>query len=246
MVRFMSVPVNRFFSTQATGLVGSTLAAIRCRATPGEPNPILVLLAASLAGLAIISLWRFQHRWGPGFVALFAKEGPLENLTCILALIASMFSAIAAWRFSRPGVLRAPPPPVRWMLAALAGGLFGVGMEEINWGQTFLGFGTPEVWKEVNYQQETSLHNLLDRNQLEGSARAIGLLLALGAVALVIVGMRWPDSLLGQIAPHPALVPLALCVGFASLKQHSEVVELLFAVFFAFYTHRLWALSRSR
>jgi hypothetical protein len=230
----------------SVGFIASGLAAVRSGDRPGEPNWILVLLAASLAGLATISLWRFQHRLGPSFVLLFAKEGPLENLTYIVALISALLCAIAVWKYSRAPSRSAPPLSVRWLYGALALSLFAVGMEEISWGQTLLGFGTPEAWKEVNHQQETSIHNLLDRNALEGLARGIGVALMLGALALVIVRMRLPESLLAQIAPHPTLVPLSLCIGYASLTQHSEVVELLVAIFFAFYTYRLWALSRTR
>jgi PAS domain S-box-containing protein len=49
---------------------------------------------------------------------------------------------------------------------------------------------------------------------------------------------------IGRIAPHPALVPLALCVTFAGLRQHPEMVELLLSVFFAFYTYRIWLIAR--
>src|SRR5690606_30447018 len=109
----MSVPVSRFFLARATGLMESALARVRSGARPGEPNELLVLVGASLAGLAVISLWRFQHRLGPRFVALFAKEGPLEHLTWILALTGSLLAALATWRFSRPGFPSAPPRLVR-------------------------------------------------------------------------------------------------------------------------------------
>jgi hypothetical protein len=211
----------------------------------GEPNAFGVLAGASLAGLAVLSLWRFQHQLGPSFLALFAKEGPFEDVTFILALLGAAWCGGAVWRFSRRKPLAEPSRPVLWTFGALALGLFAFGMEEINWGQTVLGFSTPEAWKEVNHQQETSLHNLLNRDELENSARAAGLLLTLGVISLVAVRMRLPKSLLGQIAPHPTLVPLSLCVAYASWKQHSEVVELLIPVFFAFYTYRLWALARA-
>jgi hypothetical protein len=254
----MSVPVNRIGGTRAPGFIGAGLAALRVRQEQGEPNVLAVFFSASLAGVAVVALWRFQHRLGPSFVALFAKEGALENLTCILEFLGAVFCATAVWRFSRAALRRrgrsdvatsvaaVPSGPVRWMFGALALALFLVGMEEINWGQTLFGFKTPEVWKEINHQQQTSLHNLLDRDALEGSARALGLLLTLGTIVLVIVRLRWPDSIPGQISPHPALVPLSLCVAYASVKQHSEVVELLVAIFFAFYTYRLWSLARAR
>jgi hypothetical protein len=212
----------------------------------GEPNWVAVLFATSLAGLTVVSLYKFQHRLGPSFVALFAKEGPLEDVSYILALVGAALCAGAVWRFSRKNAVDAPPRPVRWMYGALALALFAVGMEEINWGQTLLGFDTPEAWKEVNLQKETSIHNVLGRNALEGGARTIGVLLTLGVFALVAIRMRAPKSLLGQVAPHPALVPLSICVAYASFRQHSEVVELLISIFFAFYTYRLWVLARPK
>jgi hypothetical protein len=214
-------------------------------AEAGEPHAFLTLVTASLTGLVVISLWRFQHRLGPSFVQLFRKEGPIEDASFLLALVASVWCAGAVWRFWHQSAPPAPPRPVLWLFSFLAGALFALGMEEINWGQTLLGFHTPDTWKEVNHQQETSLHNLLDRNQLEGSARVMGLLLTAGVIALVAVRLRWPKSLLAQISPHPTLVPLSLCIAYASLKQHSEVVELLIPIFFAFYTYRLWALART-
>ena len=38
---------------------------------------------------------------------------------------------------------------------------FIIGMEEISWGQRILGIETPESFKEINYQQETTVHNLI-------------------------------------------------------------------------------------
>jgi hypothetical protein len=232
--------------------LGASIKAIwyrqreRFQEGPGEPNWVGVLVAASLAGLVVISLWRFQHQLGPSFVALFAKEGPFEDVTYILALFGAVCCAGAVWRFSRKGSSFAPPRIVRWMFGALGLALFAVAMEEINWGQTLLGFSTPEAWKEVNYQQETSIHNLLGRNALEGGARSIGVLLTLAVIVLVAVRVRSPKSLAAQVAPHPTLVPLSFCIAYAGFRQHSEVVELLISIFFAFYTYRLWALARTR
>jgi hypothetical protein len=218
---------------------------IRPGASLGEPNTLGVLAGASLAGLAVLSLWRFQHELGPSFVALFAKEGVLEDVTVILALLGAAWCAGAVWHFSRRNALARPSQPVLYTFGALALALFALAMEEINWGQTILGFSTPEAWKEVNLQKETSLHNVLDRDDLESSARVAGVLLTVAVLILAAIRKRSPRSLLGQVAPHPTLVPLSLCVAYASWKQHSEVVELLIPLFFAFYTYRLWVLSRA-
>lgn len=221
-------------------------AGNRAGEPPGEPNALAVLTGASLIGVALLALYRFQHEAGPRFVALFAKEGPLEHLTFMLALLGAALCAGALWRHSRRGPIGAPPRLVRWAFAALGLVLFAFGMEEINWSQTLFGFATPEGWRDVNLQQETSLHNVLDRDELEYGVRILGLLLTAAVVALTVARLRMPRSMLGQIAPHPALVPLAFCISYASIRQHSEVVELMIAIFFAFYTYRLWSLARAR
>lgn len=212
----------------------------------GEPNPFAVLLAASLAGAVIVALWRFQHQIGAGTVHLFAKEGPLENVTFILEMAGAWWAASAVWQFSRKGALAPPPRIARWMIGALAIALFLVAMEEINWGQTLIGFGTPEAWKEVNYQQETSLHNLANKTELDVITRYVAVLMAAATIALTVVGVKRPRSILGSIAPAPVLIPLALCIAYAGVKQHPEVVEVLLSVFFAFYTYRLASLSRAQ
>jgi len=45
-------------------------------------------------------------------------------------------------------------------LIVYAGALFFIAGEEISWGQRLLKFDTPEELKEVNYQDEFTLHNI--------------------------------------------------------------------------------------
>ncbi len=47
---------------------------------------------------------------------------------------------------------------VGWMLAAAIGSFY-VAMEEISWGQWIFNWSTPEHFEEINYQNETNLHN---------------------------------------------------------------------------------------
>lgn len=50
---------------------------------------------------------------------------------------------------------------VAWFAVATVCCLY-VSIEEISWGQTFLRWGTPEFWAEINVQEETNLHNTSD------------------------------------------------------------------------------------
>src|SRR5690606_33785724 len=112
------------------------------------------VLAWSLGlGLLIVAVWRLHDRMGWLGASLFRKEGPLENATFVLELASAALCACAAAR-SRAREQGFPAAaPILYALCAAT--LFIVGMEEINWGQTLLGFDTPARWAAVNHQQET-------------------------------------------------------------------------------------------
>jgi dihydroflavonol-4-reductase len=208
----------------------------------GDPDPTRVLIAATGAGLALILLWRLQHRLGPFALGLFEKEGPFELLTFGLEVLGAAWCVSTVWRLTQQSDTGGRA--VRLVFGALGAILFLVAMEEINWGQTLIGFRTPEAWAAINYQQETSIHNLVDKTVLTRAWKAISVLFGVSVLALAAIRARAPESVIGRIAPHPALVPLALCVTFAGLRQHPEMVELLLSVFFAFYTYRIWSMAR--
>jgi hypothetical protein len=118
-------------------------------------------------------------------------------------------------------------------------------MEEINWGQTLFGFATPQTWSQINYQHETSIHNLVDKSVLTNTWKLVAVLFGASVLAIVALAARFPRSLAAIIAPPPALVPLALCASYAGVRLHAEMIELLMSVFFAFYTYRIWVAARS-
>jgi uncharacterized protein (TIRG00374 family) len=207
------------------------------------PNPFLVLASATLSGLLPIGLWLQRGRLGPFIQHLFAKEGPFEDVTFILELAAALLCFAAAWRWSirDPRSMRLATV----LYAALGLLLFFVGMEEINWGQTLFGFATPEGWSQVNYQHETSIHNLVDKSALTETWKLVAVAFGIGVLAIVFLSARFPRTIVGAIAPHPTLVPLALCASYAGVRLHPELIELLISVFFAFYSYRIWVAARS-
>jgi hypothetical protein len=133
----------------------------------------------------------------------------------------------------------------RGLYAALGLLLFFVAMEEISWGQTLFGFATPEGWARINHQHETSIHNLVDRSALTAAWKIVSVSFGVGVVAMVALGLRFPRSLVSILAPHPTLVPLALCAAYAGAWLHPELIELLLSIFFAFYGYRIWRAARS-
>jgi uncharacterized protein (TIRG00374 family) len=207
------------------------------------PNPFLVLASATLSGLLPIGLWLQRGRLGPFIQHLFAKEGPFEDVTFILELAGALLCLAAAWCWSirHPRSMRLATV----LYAALGLLLFFVGMEEINWGQTLFGFATPEGWSQVNYQHETSIHNLVDKSVLTETWKLVAVAFGIGVLAIIFLSARLPRTIVGAIAPHPTLVPLALCATYAGARLHPELIELLISVFFAFYSYRIWVAARS-
>lgn len=200
------------------------------------PNPVYILACSVALGLSVIALWHLKGRAG-GVSFLFTKEGPLEIATFLLEIAGAAFCTVAAVRWRR--CVSGFPRSVPLLFALCAFALFMVGMEEINWGQTFIPFATPAGWAAINYQQETSLHNLVDRDTLTAAWKLVSPAFVLAAVGLVAWSARSPRSTVGAIAPHSSLIPLALLAGYAGLRLHPEMIELLLALFFAFYAYRI-------
>lgn len=83
---------------------------------------------------------------------VYREFGLMENLT-VLFLLAALIIALRTLplRFSALHGLA---------ICLLAAGAFVFMGEEISWGQHFVGWETPEEWKEINRQKETNIHNM--------------------------------------------------------------------------------------
>lgn len=203
-------------------------------------NPVAFAATSTMAGVIVVTLWVLKNPITPLRI-LFTKEGPLEFLTFGLHLLASGLLAVAVFRFHATGavVLR----EARGLFAILALLLFTVAMEEIAWGQTLFNFATPEPWSALNYQDETTLHNLLDSSTLTLIWQAIGTLFALSLITVTAIVRRAPMTLLGIIAPPPSMLLLGLIAG-GSVWLHPEMIELTLSMFFFSYAIRIWFASR--
>ena len=219
-----------------------TWDALRLRGL-AVPNPHGVLIWSSLLGLLVTGLWLLQGRLGSAAVALFSKEGPLEDLTYLLALASAALCGGAAVHWKAAD--RRSAQIVRALYVLCAAGLFVVAMEEINWGQTLVRFATPSSWADINYQQETSLHNLLDQASLDAATRAVCITFGTAFLLLIAAGARAPESVAGAVAPPSSLALLALITIYSGLRLHAEVFELLLALTFTFYGYRIYVAARS-
>ena len=92
----------------------------------------------------------------PDFYAwLETKEGPVEYAT-VVVLIPGIVAGWFAFKHRRSIAGRWIGP---WMiLGALA--LFYFAGVELSWGQHILKWDSPDLFKQVNRQEETNLHNI--------------------------------------------------------------------------------------
>ncbi len=164
---------------------------------------------------------------------LRSQEGPFEHVQAAMYLGAFALSAASTLRaFASRDRLAA------WLFTLFSFGAFFVFAEELSWGQTLLGFETPEFLKLHNQQGETTLHNLnwIEARRLHHWAfMLIGLY---GSVAWL--ARPWvPKQLLILLPPwflSLYFLPAALWYGGGALwatvgiyGSHQETAELLLA-----------------
>ena len=89
------------------------------------------------------------------FSIIGGENGPVELLTFIFLMVGGVFGLKLA--ISRSVVRE---KYVSFFYVVFSFFLILVAMEEIAWGQWFFHFETPEEWKKINMQGETTLHNL--------------------------------------------------------------------------------------
>ncbi len=155
---------------------------------------------------------------------LHGEFGIVENATVILLGFAIYFTARVLFlqQIRNHNVLRI------WLMLFLIGCIYFVG-EELSWGQHYLGWDTPEGWREFNDQSETNLHNtsaLLD--QLPRLLLSLAALIggALYPLYRRLSGNEFaPSSLYYWIWPTIVCVPVGFLILFLSV--HEELYILL-------------------
>jgi hypothetical protein len=174
---------------------------------------------------------------------LYREDSFFETLTFVWLVVASLLTGWSAIRLA-PALSRSSQ---RWPILVGLGGasvvFFAAGLEEISWGQRVFGWHTPESFKALNYQQETSLHNLVPNSH---ELYPMLSLVFVGAVVLgwLVTGVfRIP--LLDYCLPHPHQLVLLNLVLIAGLLPRGELFEELFALCGLCYGIRLFALTRA-
>ncbi len=184
--------------------------------------------------IAVAALLWLVHASAPDlFYGLVQEDGALEWGTFWAFLLAAGVAGVGAVRQRRH------TGGLPWCFAGLALFCFGVALEEISWGQRFLGYRPHPYFLEHNFQQEFNLHNVasvkLRKPALQlvsgGYGVALPLLLLVPALGLLAGRIR-------LFGPPTALVP-AFAATFLlyvlyPFKFAGEGVELMLGLSFLF------------
>ena len=158
-----------------------------------EGSEVLLIFALVL----IHAMGIVQYDFSPGYASngVFQEDGPLENLTALLAIGAAVLLLIGLPRSDHPSRIVAS-------LAAIAAIAFAG--EEISWGQRIFGFESTGVFVTANSQGEANFHNfsptILQHLTMLDFAVAIWLLNARTAT-------RWLVTRVGCADIQPLLNP---------------------------------------
>lgn len=139
---------------------------------------------------------------------MVSENRPVEMLTFLFGAVGGIGGLIFARRLRAAGA-HGLVVAFYGLFALL---LFFVAMEEIAWGQQLFKFSTPEAWREINVQGETTLHNLAGMQGNNGYLRAVFGLGGLVGVALNL----WPRF-------RPVAPPTILLSWFLVIAVHSLV-----------------------
>jgi hypothetical protein len=173
----------------------------------------------------------------PGARWILEENHPIEVLTFVFLLAGGVLGLLLARRARRLAL----PTAVSGFYLVFALGLLVAGMEEIAWGQQFLGFETPAVIGHLNRQHETTLHNMPG---MHGRTELLRIAFGLGGLIGVFA---CPRRLARLAAPHVLWPWFAVILIHASgdyygdfrhfnrgvdfaVKRTSELVELLIGV----------------
>jgi hypothetical protein len=149
-----------------------------------------------------------------GMLWALEEDRPVEVLTVVFFLAA----AVTAFRLALTLHAR---PDQRWarrFYGCFALLLFLVSMEEISWGQRIIGFETPPALREINGQEETTLHNI---GPFQGRSEWV----RLGFGLTGLLGISLPA--LSAVAVPPVLWPWFLTIAaHASVDAFNDIASI--------------------
>lgn len=182
-------------------------------------SPVVIVLACGV--LLLLRTTRAAMIW------MLEENHPVELLTFVFLLGGGILGIVTAVEARRRGETAL----VYGFYFVFSTGLLLTSMDEIAWGQWFLGFETPQAWRAINLQGEMTLHNvgpLQDKTEV--------LRLAFGLGGLVGVGLSFYTPF-RSIGASVLLLPWFLIIsGHAAVDLYNDFFPI--EAHFDFYMNR--------
>lgn len=176
-------------------------------------NNVLIGLGAYLAVITFGLYVVFMQVFNSNALLWIHEDGIVENLTVIFYLLAFIIFMIF---LNKKGIRNI------WYL--ILGVLcFLMAGEELSWGQRIFGFVTPELLKQINYQQEVNIHNIKLLH-----IRAIGLLTIIGFFFFIPLTERFSSKLRALYQRLKIPVYPLWAIGIPAVIMLTHVVPKLF------------------
>lgn len=184
--------------------------------------------------MLFISYFPLQKLY-PHLSYLYMEDGFFESLTAVFAIISSLLCLISIY-YNNDYM------PIKLILFAL---FFLFGMEEISWGQRIFGWNTPEVLLTINYQNETTIHNILNP-YFQLLYPPFNLLLGF----LILSSMKWRKKVAAwfKMEKYLHFIPsyefklygfIFVLLSLQSYFDYGELTEEIFSVFILAYAANL-------
>jgi hypothetical protein len=122
-------------------------------------NDLPLLLWAVFPPLMVLVLILMAYINPELFELMLAKDidGGIVEHSTVLILLPGIVAGFAVFFFHRKNL---PAPWLGWWILMWTLACVYFAGEEISWGQWFFQWETPEIFKELNSQEETNLHNI--------------------------------------------------------------------------------------
>ncbi len=159
-------------------------------------------------------------------VWMHKENHPIEILTFLVFLIAGIKGLKLSFKMKVAGEEHL----VYGFYIFFSVALLFIAMEEIAWGQWLIGFETPETWKSINMQRETTLHNI---SGLQGHSEIFRLIFGIGGSIGLLISY---NPRFEKIGASILLLPwFAIIVLYAAIDVYNDYIPIQKA--FDYYIH---------
>jgi len=173
---------------------------------PDDYGRRFLLTVSAVLAFAVFWHWALRSHLDSGW--LEGEDGLSEWWSVATYLLAAGLAGATAW-----ALWTTRHNKLRYLYLVVAVAFFLGAMEEISWGQRLVGWGTPSSFSEINFQDETTFHNVNFANNVIFEALFWGS--ALGMVAglwRLTANLRGLSDRMRMLLPSLTMAPALLLI----------------------------------